>query len=436
MAIPTSTPGTISSGTINQLPDWYTNYAKTVTNLGQSLAESLPSYEGYVDASGNPVPRVAGLSGTQQKGIQTLNGNVGSYAPGMNAASGTVNSGVSATNGALSTVQGAGGNFGLAGGAANDAMSSIHNGIGQVGAATGAIQNMGGALGQAQSFLNPAAGYNARATDGSEYSDANMARYMNPYTQGVTSEIARLGNRNLMENVLPNINSTFVGAGQFGSTRNGDFVNRAIRDSGESILGAQSKVLADAQAQALQHAQAAAGRDLTAGAQTGALGSVATGIAQGFGNQAGTQINQGGATINGGQSQLQAGGLYNHIGDSQVGQGQAMSGIGGNLGALGQLMAQQAQSAHQMGLQDSQAQLAAGQVEQNTNQNGLDAAHQDFLDRRDYPLQALGGLSQILGGVSSKVQPNTQTVQVNATQRPDPIQSISDIINGMAAGSL
>jgi hypothetical protein len=421
MTIATSAPGTISSGTINQLPDWYTNYAKTVTTLGQNLAQALPNYDGYVDAAGNPVPRVAGLSGTQQQGIGTINSAVGSYAPGMAAAGGAV-------SGGLSSVQGASTNFGKAGDATGTAMGTINNGLGQIGAATGSINNMGGALQQAQSMLTPAAGYNDRGTNGSEYSAQNMAMYMNPYTSGVNNEIARLGNQNLTENVLPGVNSTFTGAGQFGSTRNGEFVSRALRDNQATITGAQSKVLADAQAQALQQAQAASTRDLQAGAQTGALGGLATNIAQGYGNQAGTQIQQGSATLNGAGDQLQAGAQYRGIGDSQVNQGQAQ-------GALGQLQAQQAQMAHQMALQDGQAQLAAGQLEQNTNQAGLDAAHQDFMDRRDYPLQALGGLSQVLGGVSGKIQPNTQTVQVNQTQKTDPIQSISDIINGLSAGS-
>ena len=67
--------------------------------------------------------------------------------------------------------------------------------------------------------------------------------YMNPYTQSVVDRIAQLGQRNLTESILPQINSTFVGAGQFGSDRNASFMNRAMRDANESILGQQADAL-------------------------------------------------------------------------------------------------------------------------------------------------------------------------------------------------
>lgn len=68
-------------------------------------------------------------------------------------------------------------------------------------------------------------------------------QYMNPYTDSVVDRIAQLGQRNLTENLLPQVNSTFTGAGQFGSTRHADFTGRALRDANESILGQQSQAL-------------------------------------------------------------------------------------------------------------------------------------------------------------------------------------------------
>jgi len=70
-----------------------------------------------------------------------------------------------------------------------------------------------------------------------------VGAYMSPYTDSVVNRIAQLGQRNLSENLLPQVNSTFTGAGQFGSTRNADFTNRAVRDANESILGQQSTAL-------------------------------------------------------------------------------------------------------------------------------------------------------------------------------------------------
>ena len=82
------------------------------------------------------------------------------------------------------------------------------------------------------------------------YDPAQMQQHLNPYMGGVLDEIARRGNENLTENVLPNVNSTFTGSGQFGSRRNADFNQRAIRNNQREILGAQSNALNTAYNQA------------------------------------------------------------------------------------------------------------------------------------------------------------------------------------------
>ena len=446
MAIPTGAPGTISSGTINQLPDWYTNYAKNVTNLGSSLLGSLPGYNGYVDANGNPAPMVAGLSGTQQQGINNAKANVNSFIPGISQANNAVNGGTAAVQSGLgtlgnatNTINGATGSFNSANNAYGQSLGTINNGLGQVAGASGSINNMGGALQQAQSYLNPSMAYAQAGANGSEFSADKMKQYMNPYLTGVNNEIARLANQNLTENVLPGVNSTFTGAGQFGSSRNADFTNRAIRDNQATITGAQSKVLADAQAQALDQAAAASNRNLQAGQQIGALSGLATNVASGYGNQAGTQIAQGAATINGAQAQQGAGAGYNAVGNSILNQGQALGQIGGQqiqggqaLGGLGSIYGNLTNNMHDMQLQDTQALLGSGMLEQQTNQAGMDAAYKDFMDRRDYPTQQLGALSQLLPNVSGKIQPNTQTMQVNATQPTDKFQSLADLFGGLA----
>ena len=96
-----------------------------------------------------------------------------------------------------------------------------------------------------------------------------IANYMNPYTDSVVNRIAQLGERNLTENLMPNVNSTFTGAGQFGSSRNSDFLSRALRDANESILGQQS--------QALQSGYQNAAQNFLADTQRyGALGQLQT----------------------------------------------------------------------------------------------------------------------------------------------------------------
>lgn len=68
-------------------------------------------------------------------------------------------------------------------------------------------------------------------------------KYMSPYTSGVVNEIGRLGNQNLFQNILPQVNTTFQGAGQFGSTRNADFTNQAIQSNQATTLGQQATAL-------------------------------------------------------------------------------------------------------------------------------------------------------------------------------------------------
>lgn len=96
-----------------------------------------------------------------------------------------------------------------------------------------ANQNIVANQGNYQPFLNYA----------SQTLPQAVSSYMNPYTESVVDRIAQLGQRNLSENLLPQVNSTFTGAGQFGSSRNQEFTNRALRDANESILGQQASAL-------------------------------------------------------------------------------------------------------------------------------------------------------------------------------------------------
>lgn len=80
----------------------------------------------------------------------------------------------------------------------------------------------------------------------SAFDPNEVNKYMSPYTTGVVDEIGRLGNKELFQQILPQVNSTFQGAGQFGSTRNADFTNTAIQNQNYSTLGLQAKALQDA----------------------------------------------------------------------------------------------------------------------------------------------------------------------------------------------
>jgi hypothetical protein len=64
----------------------------------------------------------------------------------------------------------------------------------------------------------------------------DIGQFFNPYTESVTNQIAKLGARNLSENLLPAVSDSFIRAGQFGGTRMGEFGSRALRDTQESVL--------------------------------------------------------------------------------------------------------------------------------------------------------------------------------------------------------
>lgn len=110
------------------------------------------------------------------------------------------------------------------------------------------------------------------------YDPNQVQSYVNPYVEGGLAAANRLTSQNLTENVLPTINSTFTGQGQFGSTRNAEFQNRAIRDTQQAIADANAKAMVGAYGQASQDYLSMLGRQgemgqslLTQGMALGAL---------------------------------------------------------------------------------------------------------------------------------------------------------------------
>ena len=92
-----------------------------------------------------------------------------------------------------------------------------------------------------------------------------IADYMNPYTQGVVGEMGRLQNRNIQENVLPNLGGAAIGSGQFGSRRQQQITGNTLRDMQSNLLGQQMGALQQGYGQAGQFAQQDLSRALQAG---------------------------------------------------------------------------------------------------------------------------------------------------------------------------
>lgn len=133
----------------------------------------------------------------------------------------------------------------------------------------------------AYGFLGQNAGNWQQPLDAAQAGAASVAggfnanefqKYQSPYIGGVVNEIGRLGNQNLNENLLPTLNSQFIGTGGFGSQRNMDMAERLTRDVGANISGQQGMALQGAFSSAMD--KYLQGQNTTANA-AGTLGNLA-----------------------------------------------------------------------------------------------------------------------------------------------------------------
>jgi len=126
-------------------------------------------------------------------------------------------------------------------------------------------------MGSYQPYINAATTATNRAMG--SFTDPGVAgRYMNPYIQNVISGIGSTAARNLSENILPQINRTFVGGGTFGGSRSAEFTQRAIRDTQNQALSKQMEALSDAYKSGADLYGTEAGRALEGAKQYGAIG--------------------------------------------------------------------------------------------------------------------------------------------------------------------
>lgn len=238
------------------------------------------------------------------------------------------------------------------------------------GAAQGQFQQAGAAAGTAN---------NAVAGPAQNFTD-NVQKYMSPYTSSVVNEIARLGNQNFQENIMPQINASMIGSGQFGSTRNADVLGRAGRDVQQNITGQQ--------ASALEQGYSTAGNLF---------------------NQDANRTQQ--------QQQMQA--------STALAGGALQNQTGQNMGALGQTVSQ-------LGLSDAQAMQAIGQQQQQLNQLGYDTAYNNQVSLNNNPWTQLNNMSSLVRGVQL---PTTQTAMnsgpLTRTYSQSPLSQLTSGISGM-----
>lgn len=326
---------TASMASQSGLPDWYQEYLRGIAGKATEVAGQ--GYQQY------PGQRLAGFNQDQQNSFDTVRQSQGGWQPMLQGALGAASQALPTASAFL----GAGAQYGDAA-------------VGQAGQA-GQQANQAVA-GSAPQWTN------------------NWQQYMSPYTSGVVNEIARLGNQNLNENVLPGINNSFIGNGGFGSTRNAEMIGRGIRDSQRDITGAQSM--------ALQQGY---------GTSANIFNQDATRFQGQQGLQANTALQAGQLGANAG---LQAGSMANAAG--QIGAAAADQSAQ-RFGALGQLQ-------QNLGYQDAGALGAIGGAQQGLQQQGMDMGYQNFNEQKQYNWDTLGNLNSVLRGMQL---PQSQTQVTN-----------------------
>lgn len=310
--------GTSTTATASNVPDWYSDYIRGIAGKGVELAGN---------AQEQPVPQqsIAGFTPDQIAAFERVRQNADSWQPGLAQAG--------------QTTQGA------------------------VGTALGAQQTANTAV------AGPAQSWNT----------GTMEQYMSPYTNTVVNEIARLGNQNFNENIMPQINASMIGSGQFGSTRNAGALGAAGRDVQQNISGQQASAL------------------------------------------------ESGYTT--------AGNLFSQDANRQQ-QQQQMQGqtalAGGALGAQTGLTAGQqegalAQTGSALGLQDAQAVQAIGQQQQQLAQAGLDTDYNNTVGQQQYGWNILNNLNSIIRGAQlPTTQTSTTQGPLTRTQGASPLAGIAN----------
>lgn len=333
-----SSPYSTGSSAWNDVPAPLTQiYQQGFGQLGQQLARPYTTYNN---------PRIADLTGLQQQAMSTASGLTGSlgsiYQSALNAIGGSPSGG---GGGGFSASAGGGG-YGFDPSKLKAYTPDVDKS--KMETSTGA-------------WINPGV----------------ASSYMSPYTTGVIDRIAQLGQRNLQENLLPGINSTFTGAGQFGSTRNANFNNRALRDTQEAILGEQAKALEQGYSTAgnLFSSDAARALQSQQGTASNLLGLGNLGLS------ANTAANQ---------AQLQAGQI-----NSEAATRMASVGVQSQANALN---AEQNRVRNYLDLASGMAgnignainlQNSLGGQQQNLNQQNLDLAYKDYMNQQNYPMSNL-----------------------------------------------
>ena len=397
-----------STSTVSIPPEVLARYNAVNARAEQTATQPFQQY------STDPNAFVAPLTGTQQAGIANTNAAAGEAQPWYQAAGQALAGGVQQ---AQPYIAGATQNIGTAqqqGTAANQQAANLYSGA--MGTAApyiaGATAGITGGLAAATPFTLAGA-QNVMPT---QIGQGQINQFMNPYMNTVIGgTLAPLQQQQAMDRAAQT--GQAIQAGAFGGDRaaiaqaalrgqqdiaTGNVVGNLLNQGYGQALGAaqqQQGVNLSAE-QANRAAQAATGQQLYgqitgAGQQLGALGQQLygqqTGVAQGLGSIGQQQFGQG---LSAAQQQAALGNQVYGMG-AQTAQ---------NLGALGT-------GAQTAALTGAQAQLAAGQQQQQTQQAGLTALYNQFLQQQSYPFQVTQFLANIAEGTGALSGSTTTTQQ-------------------------
>lgn len=431
--------------TTTNVPTWYNDYTQGLISKANAIAAE--PYQAYGQQ------RIAGLDPAQMSAYKAATGLASTYAPLMSEAEQNISG---AAGSSLATAQPyinqalTYNPYTSATPLLGESANLLRQQVGDTSALAQPYFNQAGQLtnqatqaaaGLATPFLQQASNLTSQ---GAQTGLSNIQDYMNPYTEQVVNRIGQLGARNLKENLLPQINDRAIQAGQFGGSRSGEAIGRALRDTQESTLAQQATALQQGYTQAGQQLQADRARQLQAAQQQQALGQTTAGLTAAdyqrmlAGAQQQAAMGQSAAGLEGqdlaryGQAGAQIGALGQTYGTlagqagtqqlqaaQQAGtlSGQDLSRMlqsGTALGTLGQLT-------QQMGLQNIAALNAAGETQQQQAQRSLDQAYQDFLNQRDYDRNNIAFLNAAVRGLTVPTSTTTESTGPASVYQPSPL---------------
>jgi hypothetical protein len=115
-----------------------------------------------------------------------------------------------------------------------------------------------------------------------------VQNYMNPYTQDVVNEMARLQQQNLQQNVLPSLGAAGVSSGNFGSQRQQQALGQTLANMQANLTGQQEGALSTGYQNAITNAQTDLSRALQAGTGLASTGTQQNALTQAGLNQLST----------------------------------------------------------------------------------------------------------------------------------------------------